>query len=227
MIKNSTGTLIKWTLDHRMVSEETPNLSFILIVEFISLSKPHFFSSESGHKDTYPRGLLWKLLLLFSRSAVSNSLPPHGVQRTRLLSLWDFPGKNTGVGSHFLLQGIFPTPGWNPGHLHLQADSSPVSHLGSLIVSIAGDKKENVGHPVGTIVRMWAKPEAAAMKGDRVICTSVYLCLWEDWNRRDIERWRLWHQSQFKAVELGWYRSICISKDGASSIRHSEAIPWS
>ena len=28
---------------------------------------------------------------------------------------WDFPGKNTGVGSHPLLQGIFPTQGLNPG----------------------------------------------------------------------------------------------------------------
>ena len=27
---------------------------------------------------------------------------------------WDFPGKNTGVGCHFLLQGIFPTQGSNP-----------------------------------------------------------------------------------------------------------------
>ena len=27
----------------------------------------------------------------------------------RLLCLWDFPGKNTGVGCHFLLEGIFPT----------------------------------------------------------------------------------------------------------------------
>ena len=26
----------------------------------------------------------------------------------------DSPGKNTGVGCHFLLQGIFPTQGWNP-----------------------------------------------------------------------------------------------------------------
>ena len=33
------------------------------------------------------------------------------------------PGKNTGVGSHFLLQGILPTQGWNLGLLHWQADS--------------------------------------------------------------------------------------------------------
>ena len=31
---------------------------------------------------------------------------------------WDFPGKNTGVSYHFLLQGFFPTQGWNPYLLH-------------------------------------------------------------------------------------------------------------
>ena len=31
----------------------------------------------------------------------------------RLPYLWDFPGKSTGVGPHFLLQGIFPTQGLN------------------------------------------------------------------------------------------------------------------
>ena len=30
-------------------------------------------------------------------------------------SPWDFPGKSTGVGSHFLLQGIFLTQGLNLG----------------------------------------------------------------------------------------------------------------
>ena len=39
-------------------------------------------------------------------------LRPHGLQPTRLLWPWDFPGKNTGVGGHFLLQGIFPTQGF-------------------------------------------------------------------------------------------------------------------
>ena len=32
--------------------------------------------------------------------------------------LWDSAGKNTGVGCHFLLQGIFPTQRSNPGLLH-------------------------------------------------------------------------------------------------------------
>ena len=38
----------------------------------------------------------------------------HGLQPARLLFPWDFPGKNPGVGCHFLLQGIFPIQGLNP-----------------------------------------------------------------------------------------------------------------
>ena len=37
-------------------------------------------------------------------SVVSGSVRPHGLQPTRLFRPWDFPGKNTGVGCHFLLQ---------------------------------------------------------------------------------------------------------------------------
>ena len=44
-----------------------------------------------------------------SRSVLSESLQPHGLQPARLLCPGDSPGKNTGVGCHFLLQGIFPT----------------------------------------------------------------------------------------------------------------------
>ena len=46
------------------------------------------------------------------------SLQPNGLQLTMLLCSRDSPGKNTGVGCHFLLQGIFPTQGSNPGFLH-------------------------------------------------------------------------------------------------------------
>ena len=41
----------------------------------------------------------------------------HGLQPARLVCPWDFPGKNAGVGCHFL-QGIFPTQGSNLGLLH-------------------------------------------------------------------------------------------------------------
>ena len=42
----------------------------------------------------------WK----WSRSVMSDSSRPHGLQPTRLLRPWDFPGKSTGVGCHCLLQ---------------------------------------------------------------------------------------------------------------------------
>ena len=46
----------------------------------------------------------WKWKWKGSRSVVSDSSQPLGLQPTRLLRLWDFPGKSTGVGCHFLLQ---------------------------------------------------------------------------------------------------------------------------
>ena len=45
------------------------------------------------------------------------------------LSPWNFPGKSTGVGYHFLLQGIFPTQGLNPGLQHCRQTLYRLSHL--------------------------------------------------------------------------------------------------
>ena len=39
-------------------------------------------------------------------------------EAARLLCPWNSPGKNTGVGSHSLLQGIFLTQGSNPNLMH-------------------------------------------------------------------------------------------------------------
>ena len=49
---------------------------------------------------------------------MSDSLWLHGLGLVRLFCPWDFPGKNTGAGCHFLLQEIFLTQGLNPGVLH-------------------------------------------------------------------------------------------------------------
>ena len=67
--------------------------------------------------------------LLYSTAAfaclVAQSCPtlcnPMDISLPRLLCPWDFLSKNTGVGCHFLLQGIFPAQGSNLyllGHLH-------------------------------------------------------------------------------------------------------------
>ena len=61
-------------------------------------------------------------------SVVSDSLRPGGLQLTRLLCPWDSPDKNTGVGSHALLQGIFLTQGLNPGLPHCRSILYHQSH---------------------------------------------------------------------------------------------------
>ena len=63
-----------------------------------------------------------------SCSVVSDSLQPCGLYPIRLLCPRNFPGKNTGVGCHFLLQGIFLTQGSNSGLLHCRPLSEP--HVG-------------------------------------------------------------------------------------------------
>ena len=47
-----------------------------------------------------------KVKVKSSRSVMSDSSRPHGLQPTRLLCPWDFPGKSTGVGCHCLLWQI-------------------------------------------------------------------------------------------------------------------------
>ena len=66
-----------------------------------------------------------------SHSVVSNSLWPHGLQPTMLLCPWNSAGRNTGVGCHFLLQGIFPTQGSKPGLPHCRWILYQLRHQGS------------------------------------------------------------------------------------------------
>ena len=63
-------------------------------------------------------------------------LCPFGLQCTSLLCPWDFPGENTGVGCHFLPQGILLTQGSNPHLLHWQKNSLPRSPEYSSTVSL-------------------------------------------------------------------------------------------
>ena len=93
---------------------------------------------------------------MLSPSVMFNSETLGTEEPARLLCPWDFSGKNIGVGCHFLLQGIFPTQGSNPRLLrllrlrHWQADSLPLSHLGSPLSTMhfpyqSGDTLELVG----------------------------------------------------------------------------------
>ena len=59
---------------------------------------------------------------------------PHGP--VRLLCPWNSPGKNTGMGSQFHLQGIFPDLGFEPRSPALQADSLPSESSGKPYVKL-------------------------------------------------------------------------------------------
>ena len=63
-----------------------------------------FPTQESNRGLLHCRRILYQLSyqVWCESSVVSNSPKPHGPQPTRLPCPWDFPGKNTGVGCHFL-----------------------------------------------------------------------------------------------------------------------------
>ena len=85
----------------------------------------------SGERNTDPRSLSWpwwsEVQLL---SCVWLFATPWAVAY-QLLCPWDFPGNSPGVDCHFLLQGIFPTQGSNPGLLHCRQTLYRLSHQGS------------------------------------------------------------------------------------------------
>ena len=58
-------------------------------------------------------------------------LESHGLLARQAPLSMGFPGKNTGVGCHFLFQGVFPTQGSNLCLLRWQTDSLSLSHQGS------------------------------------------------------------------------------------------------
>ena len=60
---------------------------------------------------------------------MSDPLQAYGLYPTSLLGPRNFPGKNTGVGYHFLLQGIFSDPG-----IDLMSAASLAFQAGSLLL---------------------------------------------------------------------------------------------
>ena len=64
------------------------------------------------------------------------NLLPQTKKKTRLLCPQNSPSKNPGMGSHSLLQEIFPTQGSNPGLLHFRQILHHLSHQGKPINAI-------------------------------------------------------------------------------------------
>ena len=66
---------------------------------------------------------------VLSHSPMSKSFQPCGLHPARLLCPWDIPGKDTGLGCHFFLQGMFQTQRLNLCPLHRQMNFLPLSYL--------------------------------------------------------------------------------------------------
>ena len=76
-------------------------------------------------------GCIIYVFVCVHHSVTSNSSQPHGWWPARLLCPWDLSGKNTGVGSHSLVQRIFPTRRSKRGLLDCRQILDHLSHQGS------------------------------------------------------------------------------------------------
>ena len=86
---------------------------------------------------------------------------------TRFLCLWDSPGRNTGMGCHAFLQGIFPTLWLNLRLLQWQADSLPLSHQGRPKVLVQFSSVQSLSH-----VQLFATPWTPARQASLSITNS-------------------------------------------------------
>ena len=90
-------------------------------------------NQPSIHLDSFFSVTMMYLSLVKSESVscsvLSDSLRPH--EPSRLLCPWNFLGKKNGVGSHSILQGIFPTQALNLGLLHCRQILYHLCHQGN------------------------------------------------------------------------------------------------
>ena len=139
--------------------------------------------------------------------------------------LWNSLGKNTGVGCHFLLQGIFPTQGSKPGSPALQADSLPSEPCATCFLCIFGlftiflnvlplymwsstvrlfNHFPNVGHTVLSNFKV------ALLMVNTLFSVSLYLC---DYNKLPEKEFSLLKSMHYSYICLG----DCISYNQVST----------
>ena len=98
-----TRSLLYYNLALKIVRGERENSWFKFVTKFKLFLGLNCFYFPIEFAFTLPT------LVCVNHSVTSDSLRPHGLLPTRLLGPWNSPGKNTGVGCHSLLQGIFRT----------------------------------------------------------------------------------------------------------------------
>ena len=134
------------------------------------------------HSDSVWMILLPVLHVCVSRSVISDSLWPHELQPAKLLCPWDSPGKNTGMGCHFLLQRIFLTQGLNSGLLHCRQILYHLNHQES---SLAFALKKSV-------LRWWWKRTLPHPLPKETVSSALSYCVQDGGRkvgRRDLCTW--------------------------------------
>ena len=90
--------------------------------------------------------------------------------------LGDSSGKNTGVGSHSILQEIFPTQGSNLGLLHCRQILYHLSHQGNpKLCGMAKKKKLAAGEPPSSSELAWSVPAGSGHVPGRVLLPGCLL----------------------------------------------------
>ena len=116
-----------WNLVFVAYYFSTLNIIFLI---YIMVSIIHFPKILVKIKWDVIQSLSSNRVLKWTKVLVTQSCPTH-CGSIRLLGPWDVPGKNTGVGCHSLLQGIFWTQGSNSGLLHCKQILYHLSHQGA------------------------------------------------------------------------------------------------
>ena len=160
------------------------------------------------------------------------SLRPHGLLPSRLLCPWNFPGKNTGVGCHFLLQRIFPPQESNPCLLHLlhwQVDSFTTAPPEKPKRCIQGMMW--LLDPIGYVRRFSWLPEFGAWIAIVWLHLRFHFLIYKMWPYNSFLKGLMWRLS-----ELIWVLRLeqCLTLEEISTCMHAQllsrvqlfATPW-
>ena len=136
-----------------------------------------------------------------SCSVVSNFLRPF-----RLYSPWNSPAQNTGVGSHSLLQGIFPTQGLNPGLLHCRQILYQLSHQGNPSLGIL----LSMWNPISLSLDI-PSAESHCSFTPTVTVPVQQSCIKVIWRHCSISESWAPRTEISDAAALGWGLRVCVS----------------
>ena len=128
-----------------------------------------------------------------------------GLQPTRLLHPWNFPGKNTGVGCHFLLQENFPTQGSNLVLPHSRQTLCHLSHKDRAILLLRYTKNvcESESHTVVSdslwphcLCSLWNSPGLNTGVGCHFLLQENFLT--QGSNPGLLHCWQILHQLSYE-----------------------------